>query len=368
MKTRSFSTRSPRLNEREASILHLVVKSFIETAGPVASRFLSVRYDLGLSSASIRNTLNNLESKGYLSHPHTSAGRIPTDQGYRAFVDSLMESAVLSAGERRLMRTHLLAIHDDTEALIKESSRILARLAGLLGVVLSPQLTSGILERLEIVPVSSDRVMFVISVQGGLIRTIVLNVVVGLQRHHLDRLVELLNERLVGLSLDEIRRTCADRVMDLKDEHSGIVQLILNDSNALFSADPESRTVQVEGTTYILAQPEFDEADRMRGLVSLIGDAPRIRRLVEKHDFEGAEAPEKARVAIGSEASIDSDEVGNVRNLSIVSARYYRSNMTGTIGVIGPTRMDYARMIALVEGMAMLMSRPSNMPSRSNRA
>ena len=345
------------------------MKSFIETAGPVASRFLTVRYDLGLSSASIRNTLNNLESKGYLSHPHTSAGRIPTNQGYRAFVDSLMESAVLSRGEKRLMRTRLMAVQDDTDALIRESSRILARLAGLLGVVLSPRFTSGILERLEIVPVSSDRVMFVISVQGGLIRTIVLNIVVGLRRHHLDRLVELLNERLVGLSLDEIRCTCAERVMDLKDEQSGIVQLILNDSGALFSDDPESRGMQVEGTAYILAQPDFDETDIMRGLVSLIDDAPLIRRLVEEHDFEGVGAVEKARVAIGgNEVATGSDDTNNVRNLSIVSARYHRSNMKGTIGVIGPTRMDYARIIALVEGMAVIMSWPTSTSSRSNRA
>lgn len=368
MRPDTFHRENPRLTAREGTILHLVVKSFIETAGPVASRFLSVRYDLGLSPASIRSTMNNLESKGYLRHPHTSAGRIPTNQGYRAFVDSLMESAVLTRSERRLMRSQLMAFHDDSDALIRESSRVLASLAGLLGVVLSPELTSGILERLEIVPVSSDRILFILSVQGGVIKTIVLNVVAGLERRHLDRLVELLNERLGGLPLDEIRRTCADRMMDLRGEQSGIVQLILNDSNSLFSEDPESRKVQVEGTTHILAQPEFHEADRMRGLVSLIGDSTQIRKLLEKRELDTPHTLERATVSIGREVSTESEDDDNVRILSIVSAQYQRSNMKGTIGVIGPTRMDYARMIALVEGMAMLMSWPASISGRSNRA
>ncbi|TDI75330.1 MAG: heat-inducible transcription repressor HrcA [Bacteroidetes bacterium] len=347
-----------KMNARESGILRLVVQSFIETAGPIASRFLALRYNLGLSSASIRNTLNALENKGYLKHPHTSSGRVPTDQGYRAYVDSLMEKATLQPDERRLMREHLVAVQEDTDALVEESSRVLARLAGLLGVALGPQLRSGILERLEIVPVSSDRVMFVISVQGGVIRTIVLNIVVELKRHHLDRLIELLNERLSGLSLEEIRRTCCDRVMDLKDERTGLVQLILNDADTLFSDDADRHKIRVEGTANMLAQPEFNHADEMRSIVSLIDDSSGIVELFRGRNPEITHAPATARVLIGREMDPDGSISGNIRNLSIVTSQYQRSNMQGTIGVIGPTRMDYARVIALVEGMALLMSWP----------
>jgi heat-inducible transcriptional repressor len=356
------------LSTREAGILRLVVQSFIETAGPVASRFLSLRYDLGLSSASIRNTLNSLENKGYLKHPFTSSGRVPTDQGYRAYVDSLMEKATLRPDERRLMREHMIALQEDTDALVNESSRILARLAGLLGVALSPQLRSGILERLEIVPVSSDRVMFVISVHGGVIRTIVLNIVVDLKRNQLDRLVELLNERLAGLSLDELRRTCCDRVMDLRNEETGLVQLILNDADTLFSDGSAGNKIRVEGTANILAQPEFDQADEMRSIVSLIGDSSGMVQLLEARENRSPDESSGARVSIGEEMESGIMISGNVRNLSIVTSQYQRSNMQGTIGVIGPTRMDYARVIALVEGMALMMSWPGSSQSMAERS
>ena len=347
-----------KVTPREASILRLVVQSFIETAGPVASRFLVLKYDLGLSPASIRNTLNALESKGYLRHPHTSSGRIPTDKGYRMYVDSLMDKGTLLPNERRLMRKQLVALQDDTDALVEESSRVLARLAGLLGVALSPQLRSGILERLEIVPVASDRVMFVLSVHGGVIRTIVLNIVVDLKRNRLDRLVALLNERLAGLSLDEIRRTCCDRVMDLKDEQTGLVQLILNDADTLFSDRGDDSKIRVEGTSNMLAQPEFNQADEMRSIVSLIDNSTGIVQLLRARKGSLLNLPATARVSIGEEMESTGVDSGSIRNLSIVTSQYQRSNMQGTIGVIGPTRMDYARVIALVEGMAVLMSWP----------
>ncbi len=346
------------MTDRERVILRLVVKSFIETAGPVGSKFLTDRFQLGISSASIRNTMSDLESKGYLDHPYTSAGRVPTHLGYRAFVDHLMEMAVLSPEVSRLMQSQIVEVVDDSEALFRESSRLLAHLARLLGVVLSPPLSSGVLERLEIVPVSSDRVMFIVSVEGGLFRTIVLHVASELRREQLDRLVELLNERLVGLTLDQIRRTCVPRVHDLKDEETGIVQLILNESSLLFSDPPEARTIEVDGTTHILAQPEFTEPRTIRRLLELLGDESSVIRLLEDTGSSDSQAPGRARVFIGKDSSGDDSKESTRSGLSVVTAPYRRSNLHGTIGVIGPTRMNYARVIALVEGVAMLMSWP----------
>ena len=355
---RNIGSNGGQLTERERVILRLVVKNFIDTAGPVGSKFLSDRFKLGLSSASIRSTMNDLEAKGFLDHPYTSAGRVPTHLGYRAFVDHLMESAVLSPEVSQLMKTQIVDVVDDSEALFRESSRLLAHLARLLGVVLSPQLTSGVLERLEIVPVSSDRVMFIISVEGGLFRTIVLHVSSGLRREKLERLVELLNERLVGLTLDEIRRTCVPRVYDLKDEETGIVQLILDESSLLFSDSPEGRTVEVGGTRHILAQPEFAEPKRIRQLLELLDDDSSVVRLLEDADATETQAPGRARVFIGKCSTGEDSDDSPGYSLSVVTAPYRRSNLRGTIGVIGPVRMNYARVIALVQGVAMLMSWP----------
>lgn len=348
-----------RLTDRERIILRLVVQNFIRSAGPVGSKFLYDRAGLGISPASIRSTMSSLEAKGYLGHPYTSAGRVPTNLGYRLFVDSLMKAAFVSRKERQLISSRLIEVIDDSDALFRESSKLLARLAQLLGVVLSPQMTSGILERLEIVQISSDRVMFVISVEGGLIRTIVLHIATEIKRDRLDKLVELLNERLAGLTLDEIRRTCIPRVIDLKNEETGIVQLILNESSQLFDDTATDRTVEMEGTTFVFEQPEFTSADSIRAFMGLIDDAPGVVELLENTESRTPDAPGRATVRIGHRMVSKDGEQAETHDLSIVSAPYFRSKMKGTIGVIGPTRMDYARMIALVEGVALLMSWPS---------
>jgi len=340
------------MSERQRSVLRMVVKSFIETAGPVGSKFLKDEFQLGMSPATIRNTMNDLESMGFLGHPHTSAGRVPTKLGYQAFAGQLMEAAVLAEEDKRLMQRELLASIDDTQALVRESSRLLARLAHLLGVVLSPTMKDGILQRLDIVPVSSERVLFVISVEGGFIRTILMQVGSQLDRGQLDQLVTLLNERLAGLTLDEIRRTCVPRIKDLALDDTGLVRLILNSSSELFSDEPEKRTIQIDGTTFILEQPEFADSTELRGLLELLNDEPTVVRLMEE-DLD--RAPGQARIQIACPTRKDEDGLSAGR-ISIVTASYLRSSLRGSIGVIGPTRMNYARAVALVEGMATLMS------------
>ncbi len=340
------------LTPRQRNVLRMVVKLFVETAGPVGSRALKERFDLGWSTATIRNTMSELEGRGFLMHTHTSSGRVPTDLGYRAFVAELMDAAVLEERERVYLQAELSALQEDTEALIKESSRLLAQLAQLLGVVLSPRLNNGILQRLDIVPVSSGRLLFVVSVEGGYIRTIVLQVGSELKPDQLGRLVSLLNERLAGLTLDEIRRTCIPRIRDLASDDMGIVQLILNRSADLFSDEPDRRTVQFDGTPFMLSQPEFSGAGNARNLISLLDDRSHVIRLMED---EVEPLSGKAHVKIGYRPE---DRAGDEEStaISIVAAPYLVSNLRGTIGVIGPTRMNYARAVALVEGMATLMS------------
>jgi heat-inducible transcriptional repressor len=344
-----------KLTHRQQTILRLVVKSHIETAGPVGSNWLKKRYNLGMSSATIRNEMSELESLGMLGHPFTSAGRIPTKLGYQAFVNELMETAVISQEERLLMQREMLVAMQDTQLLIRESSKLLSRLASLLGVVLSPQINNGVLERLEIVQISAEKVMFVISVRGGIIRTILMQVTSELKRSQLDDLVTLLNERLAGLTLDEIRRTCVPRFQDLTSEETGLVRLIVDRSSELFSEGPESRLIQMEGTSHILAQPEFADSAPMRELIELLDDGSSIVRLIERSSDEPTDHFGRASIRIGVESGRLSSG-----NLSIVSAPFLRSNLQGMVGVIGPTRMNYARMVALVEGMATLMSAPSH--------
>ncbi|ARA93010.1 heat-inducible transcription repressor HrcA [Rhodothermaceae bacterium RA] len=339
------------LSEREREILRLVVKSFVRTAGPVGSRFLAKTFPIGLSPASIRNTMSDLEDMGYLDHPYTSAGRVPTELGYRVFVDELMESVELSESEKQLLRRELETLMGDTEEMMRESSRLLGRLSSLLAVVLSPRLSTGVLDRLEVVPLSSKRAMIVISVRGGLVRTIVVELDVELRRPQLDRVVSVLNERLAGHTLAEIRKTYASRLRDLEDDETGIVRLVLNENAQLFSEQPESRRISLSGTQNIIAQPEFQDPDQLREVVKLLEDESVVVQLLEDAGEAAGNAPV---IRIGRENAAEYAE-----RYSIVTAQYHLGETRGTIGVIGPMRMDYPRVVALVQGMAALLSRPS---------
>ncbi len=344
--SRSFNE---KLSAREGEILRLVVRSFVDTAGPVGSRFLAKRFPGGLSAASIRNTMSDLEDRGLLDHPYTSAGRVPTELGYRAFVDQLMQPLGMSADEQAYLKATLGGLDEQPDALLRECSRILGRLSNLLGVVLSPKLSSGILERLEVVPLSSSRIMFVISLHGGLVKTVVLELHTTLGRRELDDVVALLNSRLAGLSIDEIRKTYAVRMRDVQDEPTGLVKLVLQSSDDIFSEQEDGR-VSFAGAQNIVSQPEFlEQPEDLKNLVELLENENFI---VELFENEPVLRPGHVNIRIGSEIND-----GQVTQYSIVTARYRFGNTEGTLGVIGPKRMNYSHVFSLVEGVSVVLNR-----------
>jgi len=350
------STSGHRLTKREREILRLVVQCFVDTAGPIGSRFLSKHSNIGLSPASIRNIMSDLEEYGYLNHPYTSAGRVPTELGYRTFVDELMDSPVLADQEKKLLMAELDRLLGSTDLLLRESSRLLGRLSNLLGVVLSPKLSTGILNRIEVVRLSSSRAMFIVSLRGGLVKTIVLELESELNRKDFERVVDILNERLSGLSLQEIRQSFETRVRDLPDDRTGIVRLILEKGALLFSEPSQAGRLQVGGAGNIMSQPEFQEPDELKSLISLLEDEDFVVHLLEDHREESSarQKPGQAQISIGREHSLE-----QANHYSVVTASYQMGNTEGTIGIIGPTRMDYQRVIALVETMANLLNRPA---------
>ncbi len=348
----TLETAPTALTDREKRILRLVVQSFIDTAGPVGSRYVARKSSLGLSPASIRNTMSDLEDQGYLDHPYTSAGRIPTELGYRTFVDQLMDSQELTTAEKKAIRKELEDLLGDTEKLLKESSKLLGRLTNLLGLVLSPRLSTGVLERLEVVPLSSSRVMFVVSVRGGLIRTIIMKLESELNRHDLEVIVAMLNERLAGLTLEEIRKTCAERVKDIDDNVTGIVELVMSEQTALFNEDVDASRLQYGDPGAVITQPEFSEPKDLRTFMELIEDRESLVDLIEGP----IDMTERGRAQIRIGSAIGSKE--GMSDYSMVTAHYALGQTVGTVGVLGPKRMDYGRVLALVEGMAALMSSP----------
>jgi heat-inducible transcriptional repressor len=335
------------LNDRERTVLHYVVHDFIETATPVGSRFISKRHEnvLGVSSATIRNIMSDLEYLGYIDHPHTSAGRIPTDRGYRFYLDSLMQVGALSTDDQQAIREGLDTVRD-MEDMLRESSRLIGKISRQLCVITTPHLSSGVFEKLELVPISSNRILVVISIKTGLIRTIMMEVGVEINRNRLDELARRMNEKFAGLTLQEIRETFVERMRDTQDEPSGLVRLFIDSVDKLF-LPPRSEKLHVGGTERLIDQPEFTNPKDFRSVVELINDEEFIIHVLKKHE-ESAPGPQ---VTIGTE---NQDE--KLKSYSLVTSTYIAGDISGSVGVIGPTRMQYNKMIPLVDYVARTIS------------
>jgi heat-inducible transcriptional repressor len=260
------------LSERERTVLRYVVHDFIETAVPIGSRYVSKRHEdeLGLSAATIRNVMSDLEYLGYINHPHTSAGRVPTDLGYRFYLDTLMHQEVIPESEKLQIKEDLNALNEQEE-IFKQSSKLLSRISHQLCVVTSPYLRKGIFERLELVQISSSRLMVIISLQMGLVRTLMMEVNSETPREKLDDLSRFLNERLSGLSLDQIRESFADRFRDIQGEETGLLRLFIDSVDKLFSPGM-SEKLHIAGTEIIVEQPEFDNPKNFRSVIELINN------------------------------------------------------------------------------------------------
>ena len=335
------------LNNREESVLRHVVYNYIQTAIPVGSRYISKRFEDHLSPATIRNVMSDLEELGFLSHPHTSAGRIPTDLGYRYYVDYLMEIKELTSGQREEIDQGLNTTVDPSE-MLRESSRLLGKISKQLSVVTSPQMHLGVFEKVELIPVSSSKLLVVISIRSGLVRTIMLEVGAEIQRNALDEVGRILNERLCGRPLQEIRDTFVDRIKEFQDEKSGLIRLFIDSVDQLFNDGKERDKIHIAGTQNIIEQPEFISPKNFRSVVELVENEDIIVHLLEKHD----ELHKDSVITIGNE-----NDEEKAKNYSVVTATYELEGVTGRVGVIGPKRMDYSKLIPLVDHVAKSIAR-----------
>ena len=341
------SSTSESLNNRERDILRHVVFNFIQSAIPVGSRYISKHFESQLSPATIRNVMADLEELGLLYHPHTSAGRVPTDLGYRYYVDYLMEIQALSEVDKREIEQQLAGTNDP-DTMLRETSKLLGKISKQLSIVSSPHIGSGVFEKLELIPISSSRVLVVISIRTGLVKTIMMEVGVELKREYLEQVSRLLNERLSGLTLREIRDTFVERTRDVQDERTGLIRLFIDSVDNLFDDMKDRDKVHISGTQNIIEQPEFIDPKNFRSVIELIENDDIIVHLLEKHEVSDRDLV----VTIGSE-----NDDTKVKDYSVVSATYDLDGVKGSVGIIGPRRMDYAKMIPLVDHVAKLVAK-----------
>ena len=338
------------LSTRERRVLEAVIQTYVQTAEPAGSRTVSRRFGLGVSPATIRNTMSDLEEKGFLFHPHTSAGRIPTNKAYRAYVDALLGTAPVAPMVDRDKLSEALSADSPIETILRRAAQSLGILTQELGIAMGPRLSTSVLRSLDLVRVSGDRLLMVLALEGGAVRTVFVEVAGSIAESALAEVTKVLNERLAGLSLEDIRTSLGARLRDSVSvqEARELLNIFVEEAESLFDeqiALGEERVVL--GQTSLLAeQPEFAAADRMRQLIQLTERPQALAEALRKRGETSG-----ISITIGAE-----HEDQRLRDFTVVTAEYHAGQLAGVIGVIGPTRMPYQKVISLVNHTSQLLS------------
>lgn len=339
------------LSDREEAVLAAVIDSYVRNAAPAGSRRLARDYTLDVSPATIRNTMADLEEKGLLSHPHTSAGRMPTDLAYRYYVDAMMDPRRIPASQRRRIEAELAAAGvSAVEELIARAARVVGLLTGELGLSVGPALTAAVLERVELVPVGSDKALMVLTLESGVVRTVYVDLPSVLPRSTLEAVASALNERLAGSTLGEIRDTAGERLRDLSlgdREAEELINIFVQSGPEIFEWALEQRELHLGSAAVLAEQPEFTTGDRLRALIELTERRELLAAVLGERP-----ASDGPRVTIGTEHATP-----ELESLTIVTANYSVGSLQGTVGVIGPTRMAYDKVVAIVDCTSALVSK-----------
>ncbi|MDX1673766.1 MAG: heat-inducible transcriptional repressor HrcA [Longimicrobiales bacterium] len=338
---------SESLTEREQQVLDAVIQTYVATAEPAGSRTVAKRYRLGVSPATVRNTMADLEEKGFLFHPHTSAGRIPTDRAYRYYVDTLMQPTRLTEAEKERLRLELGPPESGPlERLVRRATQAMGLLTGELGVAIAPSVDDVVVERLELLGLSSEKVLLVLNLRNGIVRTVYVDLPISVPRETLLAVTVILNERLAGQRMGEIRDTLPDRLRDATedDDASELLNIFLQSGEELF--DLAGEEIHLGNTSVLASQPEFESGADLRGLIELTEQRDLLASVLTQRD-----PGSRLHIRIGSE-----NPAPELAGFTLVTGEYRVGHLGGVIGVIGPTRMPYDKVVTIVDSTSRLVS------------
>ena len=319
-----------------------VIESFIQTALPVSSEMVSQVTQLGVSPATIRNAMARLEEEGYITHPHTSAGRVPTVKGYRFYVDHLLASECLSPEDKTWIEEALRVHSEMTEKMMEKVVRLLSRLTNQVAVVLLPQWEASFLKRIELILVGEREVLVVLLTNAGIIKSALVPLAEETERGELLRISHFINTELVNMSLRDVCDTLYRRILDERSSFFYVCKRAKEIIDGSGLAEEEEK-LYLEGTHTILDKPEFRSFERIQPVLSALEEK---RRLVEILRRDASS--EDLHVYIGDETGYES-----IRGCTLVTAGYRIGKKSGgTLGVIGPTRLDYGRIMPIVRHIA----------------
>jgi heat-inducible transcriptional repressor len=337
--------------DRKRKLLQAVIHEFIKTGKPVGSAHVAKNYRLDLSSATLRNVMSELEAEGFLSHPHTSAGRVPTDKAYRFYVDSIMDVQRLAQMEEERLTREYKARMSELQELMLSTSKTLSILSKYTGFVWTPGLEKARLQHIELIPLDPKRILAVLVSDSGMVKHRQVSFDRPIPGEFLSELRHMLNEELRGMPFAEARETLLDHVDRIAQRHVDLLEMARHLAREAFSIGDEG-DLYLEGAGSMLSLPDFQSQEDIRSLMSLLDEKNHLGELIAREVSGSGEKASRVTVRIGSE-----NKNPEMRNLSLISSSYtVNGRQVGLLGILGPTRMEYSRMVAVVEAVSRMVS------------
>ena len=337
------------LNEREREILKSVIRFYISEGKPVGSRFISKKRRSDLSPATIRNIMADLEEAGYLTQPHTSAGRVPTDKGYRFYVDNLLESARLNKSDQEFIDDNLFMANSH-ESVAERISHTISQVTDNIGFVISPALDQNQLKHLEFIQVGDGKILVIIVSRPGLVQNRLVRVDEQFTQYELDQTAKYINENYVGQSLLSIRSDILKKMGEEKALYDRLLKnvILLCNRGLIDEVSGQNVDIYLDGASNLINKPEFADTLRMRSLFKTFEEKSKLVKIL--NECIRSSAGSGVRVIIGSENSTP-----GMRDYTLISSPITPQDQhLGSVGILGPTRLEYARAITIVDYVAKL--------------
>ena len=326
------------LDERNQKILHAIIDDYISTAEPIGSRTIARKYNLGVSSATIRNEMADLELLGYLEQLHTSSGRVPSGKGYRLYVDDLLAPSKISEKEINLIASWYNSRTKSIEEVFQETAKIISRLTKNVSLVMAPQLSQSTFRCLQFVALDKNQAIVIVMTDAGFIENKIIDIPHGTSIEDLQKISTIVNGHLSGLMLDEIKTSLIKKI---KNEVNLDLFEATFDSILKALAIEKKERLYLGGTTQLLSQPEFRNVEKVKDILTMLEEEQLLCDLLNSQNGDGV------TVTIGQE-----NKYSGIKDCSIIKATYrIKGKVIGTVAVLGPTRMEYGKIITLLEFM-----------------
>ena len=330
------------LDERKIQVLHAIIQSYITNAEPVGSRTLSKNFDLGVSSATIRNEMSDLEELGYLVQPHTSSGRIPSDKAYRLYVNTILPLLKLKPLLTKSQKDNMINKKEQVENIIEDMATLLSKVTNYTAIAISPQVNKSKIKRIQLVAIDELRIMVVLVTDSGVVKNKLLKLDEEISYDKLSMMTNVLNNELKGHTVDEISKDFGENLIkEIYKADSPIIKIVPFIIETLEGTD--GTKLYTDGVTNIFNFPEYNDLSRAKEFLSFMEDEDKIRDILIGNQADGIS------VMIG-----DENEHQAIKTCSLITTDYsINGKMIGKIGVIGPTRMDYGKVLNSVESLSL---------------